>query len=485
MKLKRFIKLKNLSEIILKKNKYNPNILAIRQLQIMRPHPVFLKDYDNSYNDEEKKIDTKNIFTKIFELFLNLFKENELYYTDNKFSNKNFEKKILFLSHLINSKHLKNNDDFYFGDLINYLKKNKYITCNVLRNFTEINSKNIYYKNKKFFETNIILSKSVNLFEEIILVFKIFVTFIKLKKLKLTGKLEKEFFRNLNVFKFSGSAYNNLKLVFQFDKILAKYNPKFLFLTFEGHSWERLIINHVKKKFPKIIILSYQFSVLTKHSSSIYLNLGKNFKPDIILTSGNFTKNKFKKNLDPKITYINIGSNKFNPISQKSSKNSDVLIIPEGFKSETIKMLILSISAASYFKDKKFIFRFHPMIDQKLFFENLSTDKKQIPKNLIFSNKTFQNDINRTKYVIYRGSAASIQALSFGKVPIYYELQGEINIDPLFMLKNKFYIKNVTELEKVFKDPLLKNKNKKNIFFTKEYFDKPNFTSLIKYLNKL
>ena len=184
------------------------------------------------------------------------------------------------------------------------------------------------------------------------MVFKIFVTFIKLKKLKLTGKLEKEFFRNLNVFKFSGSAYNNLKLVFQFDKILAKYNPKFLFLTFEGHSWERLIINHVKKKFPKIIILSYQFSVLTKHSSSIYLNLGKNFKPDIILTSGNFTKNKFKKNLDPKITYINIGSNKFNPISQKSSKNSDVLIIPEGFKSETIKMLILSISLQVISKTK-------------------------------------------------------------------------------------------------------------------------------------
>ena len=53
-----------------------------------------------------------------------------------------------------------------------------------------------------------------------------------------------------------------------------------------------------------------------------------------------------------------------------------MLIIPEGFKSETIKMLILSISCPSYFKDKKFIFRFHPMIDQKLFFENLSTDKK-------------------------------------------------------------------------------------------------------------
>ena len=45
----------------------------------------------------KKKIDTKKIFLlKIFELFLNLFKENELYYTDNKFSNKNFEKKFYF-----------------------------------------------------------------------------------------------------------------------------------------------------------------------------------------------------------------------------------------------------------------------------------------------------------------------------------------------------------------------------------------------------
>ena len=35
------------------------------------------------------------------------------------------------------------------------------------------------------------------------------------------------------------------------------------------------------------------------------------------------------------------------------------------------------------------------------------------------------------------------------------------------MLKNKFYIKNVTELEKVFKDPLLKNKNKKISFLQK------------------
>ena len=439
MKLRRFIKLKNASEIILKKNKHNPNFLAIRQLQIMRPHPVFLKDYENSYSDLEKKIDTKNIFVKIFELFLNLFEENNSYYTSNKFNNINSKKKVLFLSHLINSKHLYNNEDFYFGNLINYFKKKKYTTCNVLRNFTKINSKNIYYKNLKFFNTNIILSKSVNLIQEISLVLKIFVTFIKLKKLQLSGKLEREFFKNLNMFKFSGSAYNNLKLLLQFHQILVKYKPKFVFLTFEGHSWERLIINHIRKKFPNIIIISYQFSILTKYSS----------------------------------------------IKLKKSKRADVLVIPEGFNSESIKMLQFTISAASYFKNKKFIFRFHPMVDQNFFFKYFSINKKEIPKNLIFSKKKFIDDVNISKYIIYRGSAASIQALSLGKVPIYYQLPGEINIDPLFMLKNKFYVKNIFELDSVLNDKSLKNKNKKNVFFTKEYFDKPNFTSLIKYLNKL
>ena len=79
MKLKDFIKSKNLSEIILKKNKNNQNILAIRQLQIMRPHPVFLKDYDSTYDRDNIKLDTKNFFEKIIDLFINFFKEKKFY----------------------------------------------------------------------------------------------------------------------------------------------------------------------------------------------------------------------------------------------------------------------------------------------------------------------------------------------------------------------------------------------------------------------
>ena len=97
--------------------------------------------------------------------------------------------------------------------------------------------------------------------------------------------------------------------------MISNFNPKFIFLTLEGHSWERVLINHIRTKYSNIVIISYQFSILTKHSSSIYLNLGKNFSPDIILTSGNYSKKEIKKKLNIKIKYINIGSNKFYPVN--------------------------------------------------------------------------------------------------------------------------------------------------------------------------
>ena len=486
MKLKDFIKSKNLSEIILKKNKNNQNILAIRQLQIMRPHPVFLKDYDSTYDRDNIKLDTKNFFEKIIDLFINFFKEKKFYYTNSNLNNNNkLKKKVLFLNHLINISHINHNEDFYYGNLINNLRKNNFNTINILRNFTGYSSKFIYQQNRKFFKNKIILSKSLNLYYEIKLIIKVLITFINLKKKQFKNKEEREFFKKKKILKFSGSIYNSLKLLIQFDIILNKFKPKFIFLTFEGHSWERVIINHVKKKYPNIIILSYQFSILTKYSSSIYLNLGRNFTPDIVLTSGNYSKKKLIKKLGGSLKFINIGSNKFILPKFREKKNLNVLVVPEGFNSETIKMFKFAMKASKIIKKKNFIFRFHPMMDKNFFFKNLSIDVKKIPKNLIFSKSTFKKDVEKSSYIIYRGSAASIQALSSGVIPIYLKLENEINIDPLYMLKKKFYVSNVNDLNKILDNKNTNKMNKKNIFFTKEYFDKPNYKVLIEYLNKL
>ncbi len=473
-----------ISKKILIKYKNSKNILAIRQLYLMRPHPVLMQEY---YPDEEKfdkMVDNKNFFYRIIGLIKDYYSEIQKYYTYN-LSKNDFQKKknSLFLTHLINEKHLRVKEDFYFGKLPKFLQKNNFSTINILRNLTNKNSSIIYKNNKKYLKDKILLSKSLNFFDEIKLILNVLILYIELVKLKNIDKNVKYFLSNKKIFKFAGSSYNNLKLLIQIENIIKTYNPKYFFLTYEGHAWEKLIISQIKKKFPNLKIFAYQFSILTRYSSSIYLNIGNMFNPDFILTSGNYSKKLFLKNYKSKIKCINIGSNKF-VHKKKLIKNSDcVLILPEGFNSETIKMIEFTIKAANKFKQMKFIFRFHPMVNKKLFLKEYIKNKLIIPKNLIISKNSFDKDLEKSKYVIYRGSAAAIQALSLNKIIIYLNFINELNIDPLYMLKNKFYVQKIDDLKKIFFNKKIMMRNQINTAFTKQYFDKPNYFSLLNYLN--
>ena len=450
----------------------------------MRPHPVLLKEYYPTEEKIDQQIDGKNIIIRAFNLFKYYFFETNDYYTNkSKISNIPKEKNCLFISHLINENHIKKEEDFYFGGLPNFLKIKKFNTKIVLRNLTQKNSNLIFKKNKRYLRDKILLSKSLSLKDEFKLIFNIFKTYVRLRILKGSDLDVKEFLFNKNTFKFAGSTYNNLKLMLQIERIIEVHKPNYLFLTCEGHSWEKLMISQIKKKFPKIKIFSYQFSIITKYSSSIFLNFGKQLNPDFYLTTGNYTKKLFSERYNSKLKCVNIGSNKFTPRKKLKKNSKDVLILPEGFNSETLKMMEFSVDAANKFKNKRFIFRFHPMMNSSLFIKNYINGKVKIPKNLIISDNLFSKDLEDSKYIIYRGSAAAIQALASNKIIIYLEFNDEINIDPLYMLKYKFYVNQVNELKKIFENKMLMKKNISNIKFTKEYFDKPNYFNLLKYLS--
>ena len=151
MKIQKFINLCLLAKKILIKNKNSINILAIRQLHLMRPHPVLLKEYYQSKKIIDTKIDGKNILTRIFNLMKDYLLDSSEFYGDKIFKKKETKQiKCLFLSHLINETHLKNKDDFYYGALPRYLEKKNYHSLLILRNLTNQNSNLIYEKNKKF-----------------------------------------------------------------------------------------------------------------------------------------------------------------------------------------------------------------------------------------------------------------------------------------------------------------------------------------------
>ena len=86
-----------------------------------------------------------------------------------------------------------------------------------------------------------------------------------------------------------------------------------------------------------------------------------------------------------------------------------------------------------------------------------------IPKNIKLSTDNLDNDINRSQYALYRGSTTIFFALARGLKPIYYQLQNEMNIDPLYSVNNRTH--EINSLESMNKLVNQYEKNyKKNVY---------------------
>ena len=69
-----------------------------------------------------------------------------------------------------------------------------------------------------------------------------------------------------------------------------------------------------------------------------------------------------------------------------------------------------------------------------------------LPSNFIFSSNTLQDDINFSRWVLYRGSNAAVYSVMFGLRPFYLENEGELTIDSLNNLITwKKKVKNIQE----------------------------------------
>lgn len=445
--------------------KYNSNIFTISNpnLHILKAHPELLNRYF-FLNKLKKK---KNLSVKMFRYFFSFFKEKSFFYDKNNSD----RPKVLILSSLININHLNAKKDFYYGDIEKKLKKKGVLSKIVLRNFTNYSSNNLNHLLK---QNKILLSSRVTFFKELYLILLTIVEYLKFNFFN-KDKVSKYIFKNpLNIFNFTG-IISSMRLCYQMEKIISIYSSNYLLITFEGHGWERVLIKYIKYKFPKIKIFAYQFSSITKSHHSIFRPLKKNYDPDVIFTSGSITKKKFLKNYKCPI-YI-LGSNKFSANKLISKvKNKTVIVLPEGFLSETKILYNFTYLLAKKFQEYKFIFRLHPLIKDYNFFEY----KKVKLKNLVLSNNNFNSDITLSSHVLYRGSAAAIEAVSRGLKPLYLNHYPEFNINPLYYaIKNKFNVSTINNFKKTIKktDRLSYKKIQQ---LSKNYFTKINIDNFLK-----
>ena len=82
-------------------------------------------------------------------------------------------------------------------------------------------------------------------------------------------------------------------------------------------------------------------------------------------------------------------------------------------------------------------------------FEKLKKNNKlfiKLPKNIILSKNSLEEDILLSRVIIYRGSTTIIKAVRSGLIPIYLDLGDQFSIDPIYQIeKGKFIIKSSSE----------------------------------------
>lgn len=432
--------------------------LAYSKLHIIKNHPEFNKEYFTNKDKLIKSEIRESFIVGILKYVKHFLNESPNFYYKRKKSSKI---DVLIVSHLINLKHLNLRDDFYYGDIIKQLNSLNLNSRLILRNETLLSSKNLFASLKK---DKIILSKRTSIIRETIYLFLAIFEFLKFNFFieKYHYKKKKINFFNLRSF---GYIIANLRLNFQINFLVKIFRPKFLFITFEGHAWERLIIRNIKKKYNTKII-AYQFSAITKHHYSLFRSLSESTDPDYIFTTGKYTYKKFLKIYSSKVNII--GSNKWKKIKPHKIKKSNkiILLLPEAYISESKNLLNFAIQISKLSKEFKFYLRLHPMIN----FKDLNIDLKKY-KNIELSNCKIEDDFKRSSNFIYRGSASAIEAAAHGLNPIYFGKPNIANVNPLFeVLEGENYITDPKKFVKIFKKNKFNNNSTKD--YSKNFFQK-------------
>ena len=465
----KYLLLCKLCDKILLDSKSNIQTNSISWLHVIREHPVVLKHYFDLFERNSIlwnfidliKRKLLNIAGLLIIFVTSIFKRKHFF---NFFKSKIKKIDILYISHFLNKSQVGNKDDFYFGNIPDNLKNMGYNSLIALINHTGNESDSLSaIWNKKNFVPRIILSRTINFFDEM----KIFISLkkesIRLKKL---AKKEKSTLKRNILFRSSEECITsrsmiNLRIAFQINKLVSRFKPKVLIITHEGHAFERVIFANARQANSNIYCIGYQHAIIFRLQNSVFLKLKDKFNPNEILTSGITGKNKLEeaktlKNIPIKI----LGSNRFmkkksllkfrkeRKINYKKNKKS-ILVIPEGLISECYTLFDFSLKCAYKFPKISFIWRLHPGIDFDSQINN-NYRYKSLPKNIIVSKKSLEEDFNKCDWALYRGTTAIIQAMLFGLKPIYLELPNEFNIDPLDKINNwKVKIKNIDDFKKV------------------------------------
>ena len=233
-----------------------------------------------------------------------------------------------------------------------------------------------------------------------------------------------------------------------------------IWLTLEGHPYERYLINRLKTELPNVQIYGYQHAPLVLAQMGFFEIL-KTFGEDInIFTSGIVTQD-YLRNKFPKIAnrIQCLGSSKFSGTSDISTDSISVgeirriFFLPEGTIHALHEMYQLAIDLLKAIPELQILIRPHPRTPRGYLSELMSHAELT---GIHVSTAELSQDATWARYVVYRSSSAAIEALSFHTLPICLSDSQFGSLDPLVISNLRYPVaRNSLEFIKIIRDLII------------------------------
>lgn len=430
-------------------------MVAIPWLHVIREHPIVLEKYYRLFYSksivENFKFRVLNKLVWFRQVFRALRSDGEPWFGADILP-ENLD--VLFISHLLNPSQYGEKDDFYFDSIPELLRvKGRTVAIASICHFRG---------HKAFFKTNFKPTKIPRFFLSGTLNFKREFNYrIRLRKeakrLRSLQKsrqigLERKILSEASNKVLDGAAQNNLRLYDQITSLVTKTNAKIIITPYEGHAYERIVFSAARQINKNIRCLSYQHTGVFRLSNAIRNSLSRIYNPDLIITSGIFCKSDLEKSEALRTIPVSVigssrGISSELNYSEKGQKKNRVLVLPEGFLSECKILFEFSISCAVKMPDIEFVWRLHPSVSFEILLKKINR-LRELPDNIILSDMSLEEDINRCQWSLYRGTTAIFKTISSGLRPIYLKSTETMTIDPLYEMDTwRAIVENVAEFK--------------------------------------
>lgn len=464
-------------------------------LHVIREHPIFLNAYRPlfykntiSFFIHLVKLLLWNIIIGGYKLFHSIYR---YYFLGDKLIKDERVFEDVFISHFLNDSFINHEKDFYFFDLPQRIAEKKQSSLQLYINFTGQSTDKIQAKWKDRRTVSKALPRYLSLGLELKMRSLMLREAIKLIKVNTSSSFDKRIKFQAAIASLSSASHTNYRLAFLVQHYIKNNSAKRIFTTYEGHPWERLIFAMARDINPSIICIGYQHAIVFRKQHAIRRKLAENFEPNYILCSGEHGKQQFEAiNYLPSKRLLCFGSNRTIESNQEqlaveAKKRKVFLMLSEGDLIECLSLAKFVVQLAKENPNAHFIIRFHPITRVESVLKALP-ELNHPSKNIELSSLSFEEDLERSHFAIYRGSTTIIKAIQYGLIPLYYERSNEISIDPLYEIqKEKINLKSIEDfklLNEIPKQELI-NRQYRLIEYVAPFFSPLNYDEALK-INK-